>query len=55
MTVRSFYVQNMLRKYGKQITSARQIARASHSARNLQDFSHGEMTQIFDEDQKIAE
>lgn len=36
MTVKSFYVQNMLRKYKKQITSAQLIARAGGSARILQ-------------------
>ncbi|MCG8532424.1 MAG: hypothetical protein MI749_17425 [Desulfovibrionales bacterium] len=55
MTVKSFYVQNMLRKYGKQIASAQQLVRASRSARNLHGLTHNELIQISDEDQKIAE
>lgn len=55
MTVRSFYVQNMLRKYGKQIASAQQLARAARSARNLQDQGYDELAQISDEEQKFAE
>ena len=54
MTVKSFYVQNMLRKYGKQMISARQIARATHSARNLQHLNNDELAQISDEDLEVA-
>jgi len=53
MTVNSFYVQNMLRKYKKQMTSARHIARESHSARNLQFDNHDD--QLSDMDQRVAE
>lgn len=51
MTVKSFYVQNMLRKYGKQIVSARQLAKAGQSARNLQ---HIEIDQTSDDNIAIA-
>lgn len=53
MTVNSFYVQNMLRKYKKQITSAQHIARETGSARNLHFSSYDD--QLSDMDLRVAE
>lgn len=55
MTVTSFYVQNMLRKYKKQITSAQHIARAAESARNLQFNYQDDDVQRSDMDQRIVD
>ncbi|MCT4534247.1 DVU0524 family FlgM-associated protein [Halodesulfovibrio sp.] len=56
MTVKSFYVQNMLRKYKKQITSAQLIARAGGSARILQnqDYQDGD-AQLSDINRKLLD
>lgn len=55
MTVKSFYVQNMLRKYKKQITSAQHIARAAGSARNLHFNYQDDDAQISDMDQRVVD
>ncbi|SIO38882.1 DVU0524 family FlgM-associated protein [Halodesulfovibrio marinisediminis] len=54
MTVQSFYVQNMLRKYKKQITTAQYIARANGSARNLHVFNQNDDAQLSDKERRIA-
>lgn len=56
MTVQSFYVQNMLRKYKKQITSAQVIAKANGSVRFLHsDGYYDEDDQFSDMEQRLSE
>ena len=55
MTIKSFYVQNMLRKYKKQITSAQHIARAAESARNLHLNYQDDDAQLSDMDQRVVD
>ncbi|MEZ0576191.1 DVU0524 family FlgM-associated protein [Halodesulfovibrio aestuarii] len=55
MTVQSFYVQNMLRKYQKQMVSARHISRADDSARNLHITNNDDEIQLSDMNQRVVD